>query len=484
MKKLLTLVLALAMTLCLLSPALAEDVTTLTILARTSDLSTYENYIAKLNEGLLAAGLNVQLEWKNQASSGYTDYVNNMLLTWDEDEVIDLIYVQGTAIDTAYLGSLGLLVDMTDLIANSTYAKKVYDSNPILAAQFVSSPYQIWPSQVNKCMQFRTDALEACASYEEFLKNPDAAAYSKLFEELKAQGYEDAMTTQAIDYLFDTGIDSGFGITSTWLKQEDGSYVYSRVSEEFLEELKWWAEQYWKGTLSANWATDNWESMENALYTGKVAGIAMKGGAYTVYYDTNTVTNYGEGAAITILPPMKSAEGEQQYKITSNRFDRGWCISTTCKDVEKAFAVLDYLFSEEGRKIDLFGVEGIDYTMNEDGTYNLLHNSSEMTSYHIYDSDVFGDIDVQAVTTGVKYWPEASFMSARYMDEYSVADNDFVIPEEYATSWTACEALWKEFATQFILGEKTEADWDAFVETWNSYGGQQVAEYAATLLNK
>lgn len=305
MKKLLTLVLALAMTLCLLSPALAEDVTTLTILARTSDLSTYENYIAKLNEGLLAAGLNVQLEWKNQASSGYTDYVNNMLLTWDEDEIIDLIYVQGTAIDTAYLGSLGLLVDMTDLIANSTYAKKVYDSNPILAAQFASSPYQIWPSQVNMCMQFRTDALEACASYEEFLKNPDVAAYSKLFEELKAQGYEAAMTTQGISYLFDTGIDSGFGITSTWLKQEDGSYVYSRVSKEFLEELKWWAEQYQKGTLSANWATDNWESMENALYTGKVAGIAMKGGAYTVYYDTNTVTNYGEGAAITILPPMK-----------------------------------------------------------------------------------------------------------------------------------------------------------------------------------
>ena len=41
------------------------------------------------------------------------------------------------------------------------------------------------------------------------------------------------------------GIDSGFGITSTWLKQEDGSYVYSRVSENFLKELQWWRELQW-----------------------------------------------------------------------------------------------------------------------------------------------------------------------------------------------------------------------------------------------
>ena len=57
--------------------------------------------------------------------------------------------------------------------------------------------------------------------------------------------------------------------------------------------------------------------------------------------------------------------------------------------------------------------------------------------------------------------------------------NDFVIPEEYATAWTACESLWQEFATQYILGEKTDADWQTFVDTWNSYGGADVAVGAA-----
>ena len=482
MKKYLALTLALMMAFGLMGAALADDVTTLKVLVRTGDLTPYEPGIEALNAKLAEAGLNVKLEWIGQASSGYPDFVNNMLLTWDESEVYDLIYVQGTAIDPGYLGSLGLLVDMTDLMAGSANAKGIYESDPILAAQFASCPYLLWPSQVNKVLQFRTDALKACPSYEAFLQNPDQAAYTALFNELAAQGYEGALTTQGIDYLFDTGIDSGFGITSTWLKQEDGSYVYSRVSDNFLKELQWWRELYVSGALHANFATDNWESMENALYTGKVAGIAMKGGAYTVYYETNTVQNFGGDASLTILPPMVSPEGDQQYKITSNKFDRGWVISTTCKDTKLAFDVLDFMLGEEGRKFDLFGVEGTDYTMNADGTYDLKVNSSETSIYRIFDSDVFGGIDVQAITTGVPYWPAPSFESSALTKQYGKADNDFVIPEEYVTAWTACEGLWKEFATQYILGEKTDADWQAFVDTWNSYGGDQVAAYAATII--
>lgn len=124
----------------------------------------------------------------------------------------------------------------------------------------------------------------------------------------------------------------------------------------------------------------------------------------------------------------------------------------------------------------------MDFTFNEDGTYNLLHNSSDMSTYGIFDSDVFGSVDVQAITTGVPYWPDTSFESVAMTNTYGVSDNDFVIPEEYVTLWTACEGLWKEFATQYILGEKTEADWQEYVDTWNSYGGTQVAEYAATIL--
>lgn len=483
MKKALATLLVLMMALSVCSFATAEEeVTTLTILARTSDVTQYAAGFEALN-ARLEKELGVRLEWKGQASSGYPDFVNNMLLTWDPEEVYDLIYIQGTAINPAYLGSMDTLVDMTELVANSTNIKPLMEQDAAFKAQFESCPYQLWPSKVNKCMQFRTDALLACPSYEAFLENPDQAAYTKLFEELKAQGYEGTLTTQGIDYLFDTGVDGGFGITATWLKQEDGSYVYARVSENFLEELKWWRQLYVDGLLHANFATDNWESMENALYTGKVAGIAMKGGSYSVYYDSNTVKNYGEDAHITILPPMKSADGAQQYKITTNRFDRGWCISSSSKNVEKAFAVLDWLMGEEGRKIDLFGLEGEDHTLNEDGTYNLLHNSSDMSTYGIFDSDVFGTIDVQAITTGVPYWPAASFDSVAMTERYAVADNDFVIPEDMVTLWTACEGLWKEFATQFILGEKTEADWQTFVDTWNSYGGTQVAEYAATVLN-
>lgn len=485
MKKTLAILLVLALALSLVGPAVAEsEVVTLKILARTSDLTAYQPGIDALNAKLEAA-LGVRLEWYGQASSGYTDFVNNMLQTWEPEEVYDLIYVQGTAINPTYLGrDLETLVDMTELVAGSTYIKAAMDSDAIFKAQFESCPYLLWPSDVNQVLQFRTDALEACPSWEAFQQKPDQAAYTQLFTELMQQDpYTAAMTTQAVSYLFKTGVDSGFGITSTWMKNEDGTYSYNRVTENFLKELQWWRELYVNGQLSVNWATDNWESMENSLYTGYVAGIAMKGGAYTVYYDNNTVTNYGEGAHLTILPPMVGPNGEQCYSITSQKFDRGWCISSSSANVQKAFDVLDWMLSDEGRMFDLFGMEGVDHTKNEDGTLNLLVSSDGSSIYRIFDSDVFGGIDVNAVaTTGVKYWPDASFASAEMVAKYGAADNDFVIPDEHVINWTACESLWQEFATQYILGEKTDADWDAFVETWHSYGGGAVEEYAATVI--
>ena len=486
MKRFLSLALACIMALGLAGTGLAAaEPTTISVLVRTGDLTPYAAWIETLNKALLDAGVGVQLKWYSQPSSGYPDFVNNMLLTWKADEIYDLIYIQGAAIDANYLGSMGLLTDMTDLLANSTYAKGVYEASPILSAQFASCPFQLWPSTVNRCLQFRSDVLAKCPSYEGFLQSPTIENLTAVLREVKAQGFAGAMTINGIDYLFNTGVDSGFGITSTWMKQEDGSYRYNRVSDEFLAELTWWADMYKEGVLSANFATDNWESMENSLYTSIVAGIGMKGGAYTVYYDTNTVKNFNSEAALTILPPAMSADGDQQYNITANRFDRGWVISSTCKAPEKAFAVLDYMFSDAGRKLDLFGLEGTDYTVNADGTYSLIHNSSEINIYRILDADVFGNIDVPAFTAGgVPYWPAASFQSAAMMAKYGVADNDFVIPAEYATNWAACETLWREFATQFILGEKTTSDWAAYVDTWNSYGGAAVAQYAASILNK
>ena len=132
MKKILALALACIMILSVCSFAAAEEPVTLKILFRSSDVSGYTDTINLINEKLLAAGINAKLEPYAEPSSNYPDFVNNMLQTWDESEIYDIIYVQGNAINPSYLGSLDLLVDMTDLLANSTNAKVIYDADSIL----------------------------------------------------------------------------------------------------------------------------------------------------------------------------------------------------------------------------------------------------------------------------------------------------------------------------------------------------------------
>ncbi len=482
-KQLIVFLLSITLLICLPGTR-AEEITTLRILVRTDDLLQYEQGILALNDLLLRAGLNIQLEWTAHEPADYAGFLNGILASGDTENSFDLVYIQGTDVNPARLGSLGYLTDLTDFLHASQHAGTVYDANPILTAQFQNCPYLLWPSQVNKVLQFRTDALEACPSYAAFLENPDRTAYARLFTELSQQGYEGALTTMSIEYLFDTGLDGGFGISHTWLMREDGSLVYCRVSEPFLKELQWWRELYLSGALHTDFATDNWESMENALYTGRVPGIAMKGGAYTVHYETNVVQNYGGSAALTILPPMRSPDGIQQYRITARRSDRGWCIPAASQHAQQAFDFLDFMLSEEGRRFDLFGLEGEDYTLTADGRYNLLVNSANTRIYRIFDADVFAGVDVQAITTGTPYWPKSSFDSADMTAAYGVPDNDFDIPEEFVTAWTACEELWKMFATQYILGAKTDADWQNYVDAWNDYGGTLVTDYAATVLGE
>lgn len=86
------------------------------------------------------------------------------------------------------------------------------------------------------------------------------------------------------------------------------------------------------------------------------------------------------------------------------------------------------------------------------------------------------------VSEETPYWSDAAITSSEMAQTYMTTDNAFVIPDEYTISWDAAKSCVAEFTAEFVIGNKTEADWDAFVEEFNSVGGAAVTEYANEIL--
>ena len=80
------------------------------------------------------------------------------------------------------------------------------------------------------------------------------------------------------------------------------------------------------------------------------------------------------------------------------------------------------------------------------------------------------------------YYSEVAQESLDMVSEYMTLDNDFAIPSDLTIDWDAAQNVVAEFYADYIIGNKTAADWDTFVQSFYDMGGQAVTDYANTVL--
>ena len=431
----------------------------------------YATWVAQLNAALLANGIPAQLK--------FIDAGTDAALLASNGELADLLYFQQGWINDYEFATQGLVLDLTGYIADSTYIKAIEEAFPYQKERMANWPYTVYFSTPDiRTGLIRQDALSACEIADEFMANPTLENYETLFEQLMAQGYEMAWVNGCGSFLeVNPTFDMAFGLTNTWMKQDDGTFSYCRVTDESLNELKWYADMYEKGYLDPDFATNTWEEKENILFTGRVPINAARMGWASQYYSDAVVNQCGESAEFIALPPAKGTA--QGFLTAVAKEDRGFAISALGEHQDLCYQVLEFLASPEGRVADLFGVEGDHYTRNEDGTISL---APHVNNWEPTFSTTLVNLDTGKIDPETPYWTTAGNSAIAAYMKYAVTDNDFSIPADYTVTWDAATTLWNEFAMQFILGQKTEADWADFVAAWNAYGGQQVTEYANSIL--
>lgn len=297
-------------------------------------------------------------------------------------------------------------------------------------------------------------------------------------------------------YALGTGGFPTFATTrGMYYEPESDSYVYGPTSEKFTRVVEFLQNAYKDGLLDPDYATMTKDDLFEKASSGKLMSVYDNNSFVGRVYNP-ALQEIDANAKFDILKPMANEDGNTR----SYRYEKDWpnnnsVISVRTKYPERVVELLNWMYTEEGRMITNFGEEGVNYTVDEDGTI--------VTSQDMIDASA-GASDVAAAVRGELGLGLQGL--AQYVDESldaQITDPIMVQNAEEIAEWTDeglidYYPLWPSFTEEetsritelesninnvfnqeidgFITGKSTMDDWAGFVETLKSQGTEELEQ--------
>lgn len=475
-KRISALLLAVTMTASLLSGCGGGD----SAATGTSDTTTEaEGESAEAEDGAAASGEAIELTffnadgnqddpWTDPVALAITEKTGVKLKTTypiggnDESESValmiaeqkypDIIFAKGSA------GSLieaGALIDMTDLIEEyGPNIKKLYGEefdklkySPEDPSIYQFSAYVVGGEKFKDCgnAQIQWDVLKA----NDYKVPQNLDEFEKMIKDYLAANptTEDGLdrigitlSTSDWHWLITLGNPAGFIADGApdngqWLVDENNQATYKFRSDKEREYFRWLCRMYNEGILDPEFATQTHEDYIAKIASGRVVALFDKDWDYqdgekVLKADGKYGSTYA-GLPLTMDADTKCPSLMYQGLTTGT----GVGISSTCKDPVAAIKFIDFLCSDEGQVLNKWGIEGVNYFIDEEGH---RYRTEEEVKYATEDKDY-------SKKTGVGFhnYPFPSYGDG-ILDPtgstYTTVSKDAVIKEYDEEQKAACEA--------------------------------------------
>lgn len=141
-------------------------------------------------------------------------------------------------------------------------------------------------------------------------------------------------------------------------------------------------EQYQKNLIDPESFTQTYEEYLAKLSSGRVLGMVDQW--WQFYYDTYTALELkDEGCNYVPLPITIDETIQNKWHVKRGSeisIDAGLSVTVNCADIEGAFQFVNDLLEEEISILRFWGVEGIDYEVNEQGEFYMTEEQRKRTS--------------------------------------------------------------------------------------------------------
>lgn len=306
-------------------------------------------------------------------------------------------------------------------------------------------------------------------------------------DEIPTGGREEARWMDYLFFMYGVAMFEGYPCWDLY----DGELTYSAVTPNMRDALEWLSQLYAEKLIDPETLFN-----DKAAWDGKVSSNLV--GIYyhlpqTDYIRAMDIENAtGVKADFAVLPAISANgyEGKGFYQATQSG-DPQYVVNYT-EDPGRIMAcmkVLDALYNLDNAETFKFGVEGMYYTVNADGTKEYLPEDKakqERLALSVYDNIANEEV-VVGMLEGIRGEENAwaidhSIRNVHEIQQYGrvIAGNNIpnTIYDEYED--IGARTLYVEYASKIISGEWPIEKFDEFVEKWYSSGGDVVTERART----
>jgi putative aldouronate transport system substrate-binding protein len=488
-----------------ISMPLTEDPITLSFFMRFNP--QVQDYCQDMSDNLFYQELeelsNVHIEFQLLHPSVFSEQFNLQVASGEYAD----IYCEAA---TNYNGGFDkaveddVLLDLTDLIEEyaPNYNAIIHSSEQNLRdamtdegrVVFIAAAYDEGQPN-NKGPQIRADWAE------EFGMDPDEIDTYAEYEAYIEQAYNTYGATVQLPmdgvpgfgFLtagFETtaGFGNSFEATLPWF-QIDGT-VYSGITTDgFIEYTELMADWYSKG-----WIYQDFMSEDFGQQGGADVGMVTSGQSSLWWSEVDYIPQYIEAGTSTdpdfAIAAIKDATKEEggvthfaQTSYAALSISSNCAISTTCQYPEIALQWLDYRYTEEGSNLANWGVEGVTYEVNDDGSFSytdlIVNNPEGMTAtlaqfrYMLQNTVCLTQVSAKFQGFTDQQMEAMDIWMTNKDNDYGLPDTLTMTTEEsdaYNNTASDITTYGQEHFLKFIVGDESIDDLQSFVNQCVSMG--------------
>lgn len=380
------------------SPNSGSREVTLKVFDKNSGSKTFDDAVAQ--QIMEKTGVKIEVE---NPTGDPSEKLNLML---SGQNYPDIVLMEQGELVSRYIEA-GALIELDDLIEQYPNIKEMYGDtlNKIKYTDgknyWLANWYGPDPESTSGVLM-RRDYLaeivgEERASSPEPFTQTEYLELLRKFKELHPEidGHAGIPITVTSDSNGDFGaLNSMFGI-KTYYETADGTLQFKKTSPVFLESLTFMCDLATEGLLDKEWVVNKTEQWQQKMSGGYVFST------FGAHWDTDSVNTtlaatFGEEAQFYCYKVVADGLNADETAY-SGRSTLGWDaigITKNCQDVDAAMRLIDYLVSEEGQYLMMWGVEGEHWTME-----NGVHVPKEEVL-----KDLTDNFDTVSNETGIRKW--------------------------------------------------------------------------------
>lgn len=276
-----------------------------------------------------------------------------------------------------------------------------------------------------------------------------------------------------------------FGADYSWSEDESGVLQYGVIQPEYKEAVKQIAKWYKEGLIDKEIFTRGQNAREQLL-SNNTGGMTHDWFSTTgSYNDTykNSITGF---EFMPILPPADVNGVVKEVRSRAPLHGYAWGISKDNKKIETTIKYFDFWMSDQGRKLNAYGVEGVHHTVNNGEikfTDTVLNSTEGVPSYMRNQGQVeigtVGSIDAELMgmneiaRKGFIAYKEGGFVKKQF-PSMTWNDEEKKVIDAVSTNITTYV---REQEQKWIFGtEDVDATWNRYISDLEKMGLNELVD--------